>query len=69
MYMHIPVINEFVGKWTRELDVTYLELLDTFFIKTLFLLALDLNQLLINKKCFGFPPTISKRYYFSNWHS
>lgn len=31
VYMPISVIHEFVGKWTMELDVTYLELLDTFF--------------------------------------
>lgn len=31
VYMHIPIIHEFVGKWTMEQDVAYLELLDTFF--------------------------------------
>lgn len=56
VYMHIPVIHKFVGKWTMELDVTNLELLDSFFIKNLLLLALNLNQFLINKKGFGFPP-------------
>lgn len=31
VYMHIAVIHEFVGKWTMEQDVAYLELLDTYF--------------------------------------
>lgn len=43
--MHIHGIHEFMGKWTMELDVTQLKPLDAFIIKTLLLLALDLNHL------------------------
>lgn len=46
VYMDIPIIHEFVGKWTMEQDVAYLELLDTYFFKTLLLLALDVNHFL-----------------------
>lgn len=43
--MRIPIIHEFVGKWTMELDVTYLELLDTSFYQDLAFAGFGLEPL------------------------